>query len=46
MARLLIEGREYPAVDHRGASLLHLIELREHTRKLLEVYQRNPLRRR
>lgn len=37
MAKLRIEGREYPAVDHRGATLLHLVELREHTRKLLEV---------
>lgn len=37
MAKLRIEGREYPAVDHRGATLLHLVELREHTRRLLEV---------
>ncbi len=38
MARIRIAGREYDAVDHRGgARLLHLVELREHTRTLLEV---------
>lgn len=37
MARMRIDGREYRVVDHRGgAKLLHLVELREHTRKLLE----------
>ena len=35
--KIRIEGREYPVVDHRsGAKLLHLVELREHTRTLLE----------
>jgi len=32
--RIRIEGREYPVVGHRAANLLHLIELREHTRAL------------
>lgn len=37
MARIRIDGREYDAVDARGgARLLHLVELREHTRTLLE----------
>ena len=37
MARIRIDGREYRVVDHRGgAKLLHLVELREHTRTLLE----------
>lgn len=36
MARLKIGDREYEAVDPRGgARLIHLIELAEHTRKLL-----------
>ena len=34
--KIVIDGREYPAVSHKGARLLHLIELREQTRKLLE----------
>lgn len=35
--RIRVDGREYPVVDHRsGAKLLHLVELREHTRRLLE----------
>lgn len=35
--RIRIDGREYPVIDHRsGAKLLHLVELREHTRALLE----------
>lgn len=33
--KIVIDGREYPAVGHKGARLLHLIELREQTRKLL-----------
>lgn len=32
--RIMIEGREYPVIGHRSANLLHLIELREHTRAL------------
>jgi hypothetical protein len=32
--RIKIEGREYPVIGHRNANLLHLIELREHTRAL------------
>lgn len=32
--RIRIEGREYPVIGHRAANLLHLIELREHTRAL------------
>jgi hypothetical protein len=32
--KIRIEGREYPVVGHRSANLLHLIELREHTRAL------------
>lgn len=32
--KLRIDGREYPVVSHRGANLLHLLELREHTRAL------------
>lgn len=32
--RIRIEGREYPVIGHRSANLLHLIELREHTRAL------------
>lgn len=37
MARIRIDGTEYRVVDHRGgAKLLHLVELREHTRALLE----------
>lgn len=34
--KIRIGEREYPVVDHRGAKLLHLVELREHTRRLLE----------
>ncbi len=32
--RIKIEGRDYDVVSHRGANLLHLLELREHTRAL------------
>jgi hypothetical protein len=34
--RLLIDGREYPAVDHSNASLLHLMELKQQTRDFTE----------
>jgi hypothetical protein len=30
--KLLIDGREYAAVDHSNASLLHLMELKQQTR--------------
>jgi hypothetical protein len=32
--KLLIAGREYPAVDHSNASLLHLMDLKTQTAKL------------
>jgi hypothetical protein len=34
--KLLIAGREYPAVDHSNASLLHLMELKQQTRDFTE----------
>jgi hypothetical protein len=34
--KLLIDGREYPAVDHSSASLLHLMELKQQTREFTE----------
>jgi hypothetical protein len=34
--KLLIDGREYPAVDHSNASLLHLMELKQQTREFTE----------
>jgi hypothetical protein len=30
--KLLIDGREYAAVNHSNASLLHLMELKQQTR--------------
>lgn len=32
--KIRISGREYPVIGHRSANLLHLLELREHTRGL------------
>jgi hypothetical protein len=32
--KIRINGRDYPVIGHRSANLLHLIELREHTRGL------------
>jgi hypothetical protein len=32
--KLVIDGREYPAVTHATASLLHLMELKQQTRDL------------
>jgi hypothetical protein len=32
--KLMIDGREYAAVDHSTASLLHLMELKTQTAKL------------
>lgn len=34
--KIRIGGSEYPVVSHRSANLLHLIELREQTRKLFD----------
>jgi hypothetical protein len=34
--KLLIAGREYPAVDHSSASLLHLMQLKQQTRDFTE----------
>jgi hypothetical protein len=34
--KIRIGDREYPVIGHRNANLLHLIELREHTRGLFE----------
>jgi hypothetical protein len=34
--KLMIDGREYAAVDHSSASLLHLLELKQQTRDFTE----------
>jgi hypothetical protein len=34
--KLMIDGREYAAVDHSNASLLHLMELKQQTRDFTE----------
>jgi hypothetical protein len=34
--KLVIDGREYPAVTHETASLLHLMELKQQTREFTE----------
>jgi hypothetical protein len=34
--KLIIDGREYQAVNHKGAQLLHLMELRQQSRAFTE----------